>query len=242
MRSHSFGPARSGARSASATLQAKMVGLPESRKNSRASSLLVVGERRGDGGLAGVEVRDEFFAQRDLGLGRLSPARASFCWRSCALLHRGEVGEDEFGVDHLDVAHGIDAAADVMDVRVLKAAHDLHDGVDFADVAEELVAEPFARARAFHQPRDVHELDRRGHDLLRVREFREHLEPRVRHGDDADVRVDGAKRVVRGLRFARAVTALKSVDLPTLGRPTMPALSIRRGGYGGSTGAAICAL
>ena len=50
-------------------------------------------------------------------------------------LHRFEIGEDQFGGDGFDVAHGIDGAGDVMNVRVLEAAHDLHDGVHFADVA-----------------------------------------------------------------------------------------------------------
>ena len=48
---------------------------------------------------------------------------------------------------------------DVMDVRILEAAHHLDDGVDLADVGEELVAEPLALARALHQAGDVHELD-----------------------------------------------------------------------------------
>jgi hypothetical protein len=38
------------------------------------------------------------------------------------------------------------------------------------------------------------------------------------------------------------VTALKSVDFPTFGSPTIPALNIRRAGYGGSTEAAIRVL
>ena len=51
-------------------------------------------------------------------------------------------------------------AADVMNVAVFKTTHDLHDRVHFADVAEKLVAEPFARARAFDQPGDIDKLDR----------------------------------------------------------------------------------
>ena len=68
----------------------------------------------------------------------------AFVWRSRAFLHRVEIGEDQFGVDDLDVAHRIDRARDVMNVRVLETAHDLHDGVHLADVGEELVAEAFA--------------------------------------------------------------------------------------------------
>ncbi len=50
----------------------------------------------------------------------------------------------EFGVDDFDVAHGVNRAGDVVDVRVLEAADDLHDGVHLADVAEEFVAQTFA--------------------------------------------------------------------------------------------------
>ena len=86
-------------------------------------------------------------------------------------LQGGEVGQDQLGVDDFDVAHRIDRAADVMDVAALEAAHDLHDRVYFADVAEELVAEAFARARAFHEPRDVDELNRGRDDFLRMRKL-----------------------------------------------------------------------
>jgi hypothetical protein len=34
--------------------------------------------------------------------------------------------------------------------------------------------------------------------------FCKHFEPRVRHGDDADVRVNGAKGIIRRLGLARA--------------------------------------
>ena len=51
-----------------------------------------------------------------------------------------------------------------MDVRVLEAAHDLHDGVHLADVGEELVAQSLALARALDQAGDVDELDGRRND------------------------------------------------------------------------------
>ena len=55
-------------------------------------------------------------------------------------------------------------ARDMVHVGVLEAAHHLHDGVDLADVGEELVAESLALARALDQTGDVHELDRRRND------------------------------------------------------------------------------
>ena len=87
-------------------------------------------------GFAGVEMRLEFFQHGFLGerylvaaLGVLGDAfRRRF-------LHGFQIGEHQFGDDGFDVAHGINAAGDVMDVRVFETAHDLHDGVHFADVA-----------------------------------------------------------------------------------------------------------
>ena len=61
-------------------------------------------------------------------------------------VQRVEVGEQQLGLDHLDVALRIDAALDVHDVRIVEAADDVQDRVGLADVGEELVAEPLALA------------------------------------------------------------------------------------------------
>ncbi len=78
-----------------------------------------------------------------------------------------QVGEHQLGVDDLDVAQRVDGFVDVGDIGVLEAAHDVQDGVDAADVPEELVAEPLALRRPSHQAGDVDDLDGRGDDLLR---------------------------------------------------------------------------
>ncbi len=84
----------------------------------------------------------------------------------------------------------------MMDVRIGKAAHYLHNRVDFADVAEKLITESFARARAFHQTGDIHELDRGRHDFFRTRHLTELFQAPIRHSDDADVGIDRAKRII----------------------------------------------
>ncbi len=68
-----------------------------------------------------------------------------------------EVGEDQFEVDDLDVALGVDAVGDVDDVLVLEAAHHVGDGIGLADVGEELVAQTFTLGGARHQAGDVDE-------------------------------------------------------------------------------------
>src|SRR5213075_1721263 len=109
----------------------------------------------------------------------------------------------QLSVDGLDVADGIDCAGDVMDVGVIETADDLDDGVDFADVAEKLVAETFTLGGTLDQPGDIDELDGGGNDDGSFGKFCERLEARIGNGYNAEVRIDGAERIVGGLGFAR---------------------------------------
>ena len=114
------------------------------------------------------------------------------------LLDGAHVGQAELGLDHLDVGDRVDLASHVDHVLVVEAAHDVDDGVGLADVGEELVAEAFTLRGAGHQPCDVDELDNRRHDLFGRDDRRQLLQPRVGQLDDADVRLDGAERIVLG--------------------------------------------
>ena len=82
------------------------------------------------------------------------------------------------------------------DVLVLEAAHDVHDGVHFADMGEELIAEALAAARTLHEARDIDEFDDGGGHLLARIEGGKLVEPLIGHGDDAHVGLDGAERVI----------------------------------------------
>ena len=105
-----------------------------------------------------------------------------------------EIGEHELGIDGLDVGHGMDPAFDMGDVAVLETAHDVSDGVDFADAGQKLVAEAFARGGAADQPRDIDEGQPRRHDLLRFRDPGQCLQAFVGDADVADVGLDRGKR------------------------------------------------
>ncbi len=99
---------------------------------------------------------------------------------------------------------GIHGAEFVDDVVVFETTDDLDDGVGFTDGGEELVAEARAFGGALDQAGDVHELDGGGHQLVGAGDFREHGEAGIGHGDDADVRIDGAEGIVGRLRLAGA--------------------------------------
>ena len=146
-----------------------------------------------------IQLRAHLFQHRGVLDGFLVVARLGRLGIACErLFNRGEVGEREFGVDDLDVRQRVDLVRDVNHVLVFEAAHDVRDGVRFADVREELVAEAFALARARHQTGDVDEFHDCRQDALRLDDFRQRFQARVRHFDDPDVRLDRAERIVLG--------------------------------------------
>ncbi len=112
------------------------------------------------------------------------------------LVHGRQIGQRQFGIDGFDVGKRIDFAGDVHHVVVGETAHHMHDRIGLTDVGKELVAQTFAFRGAGHQTGNVHEFhDRRNH-LLRLGDGRKLRQPGIRHFDDADVRLDGAERIV----------------------------------------------
>jgi hypothetical protein len=107
-----------------------------------------------------------------------------------------QVGESEFQGDDFDIVEGIDAAGDMDDVRVFKAANDLNDGIGLTDMGKELVSKPFTLRGAFDQAGDIDKAHCGRDDLFAVGLLGEDLEARVVEIDDAEIGVDGAKRVV----------------------------------------------
>jgi hypothetical protein len=89
-------------------------------------------------------------------------------------------------------------------VAILETAQHMGDGVDLADIGEELVAEPLALGRALHEARDIDEGHPRGDDLLRLRDLGQLVEPRVGHRDLAHIGLDRAEGEIRRLRRRRA--------------------------------------
>ena len=85
------------------------------------------------------------------------------------------------------------------DVGVLKTAQDVDDGIDFADIGQELVAEAFALGRAAHQTGDVDKLKGGGNDLNGFANLGQHAQARVRDADTTDIGFDRAERIIGGL-------------------------------------------
>ncbi len=138
-------------------------------------------------------------AQQALLLHRLAVAAAHPAGEALEpALDRLEVGEHQLGLHRLGVGHRVDAALDMGDVVVLEAAQHVGDGVDLADVGEELVAEPLAARGAAHEPGDVDEGQPRRDHPGRAGDLGQPLEARVGHRHLADVGLDGAEGIVLG--------------------------------------------
>ena len=100
-----------------------------------------------------------------------------------------------------------------MNVATFKTTDDFHDRVHFANMIKELIAESFIRAGAFDQTGDIDKLNRRRRDLLRMRHLGEFRQTRIRHGNDAEVGLDRAKRIIFRRRLVRASNGVKQCGL-----------------------------
>ena len=84
------------------------------------------------------------------------------------------------------------------DVRIVKTAYDMDDRIDLADIGEELVSQAFALACTAYKTGDIDEFDDGRCIFLRVIHLGQFVQTAVRDRYDADVRLNGAERIVCG--------------------------------------------
>ena len=125
-----------------------------------------------------------------------------------------------------EMSERIDLAADADDVVVVEASYDVDDGAALRECWQGTVLpRPAPSAAPLTRPAMSTNSTVVGTVLLGGADIGgERLEALVGDGDDAAVGLDGAERVVAASAVPFSTSALKRVDLPTLGRP-MPVLS-----------------
>ncbi|MPM81919.1 hypothetical protein SDC9_128976 [bioreactor metagenome] len=174
-------------------------GLAGEQKEPAHELRFFLGQVETAGGLPALQRRLEALQQRNLRNRLLIPRLKQLSRAVETFFHRLHVRKDQLKRDGLNIPRGIHAAVHMYDVLVLKAADDMHHRVHLANMREKLIPQPLAPARAAYEARDVHKLNRRGRVFFGVIHLREHIQPFIRYGNDADVRLDGAKRIVRSL-------------------------------------------
>ena len=138
-------------------------------------------------------------------------SRFSTVWRSARIISVWIVR---------DVVGQVDLAVDVVTSLVAEDPRHLADRGGLADVREELVAQALALRRARDDAGDVDELHRRRRDPRRPEQLRQ---PRQNSsGTPTTPTFARSSRTGSSPRTSFLVSALKSVDLPALGSPTMP--------------------
>ena len=125
------------------------------------------------------------------------------------------------------------------DVAVLEAAQHMDDGVDLADIGEELVAQPLALGRAAHKSGDIDELQRGRHDFRGLADCGEHIQPFVGDRDASDIRFDRAERIVRRLRRGGGSQRVEQSGLADVRQPNNTAIETHAGVPDGPIGAVI---
>ena len=85
-------------------------------------------------------------------------------------------------------------------IAVLKTAYDMHDGIDFTDMRQELVSKPLAAVCAPDKACDINKFDGCRHEALGMIHFVKHFQPVVGYVDYADIGLYGAEGVVCRLR------------------------------------------
>ena len=117
---------------------------------------------------------------------------------------RFQIGQHQFGFNRLGIGHGVNAAFDMGDIAVFKAAQHMGNGVAFADIGQKLVAQALAFRCTPHQPRDVDKGHASRNNLLGPCNCRQFIQPCIGHSHFAHVGFNRAKRKVCRLRRCRS--------------------------------------
>jgi len=177
------------------------------------------------GGLTGAQMVGQLLQPCGLGGSALVVAAlGSLCHAACAVLHHLKVGEDQLVVDGFNIGNGVHGLGlghvlhHMDDVVIVKAAHNVHNGVALADMAKELVAKACALTCTLHKTGNVHELHDGGGLFVGLPDLGQLVQPLVRHSHDAGVRLDGAEGIVCSLRVLGGGDGVEQSGLAHVGQ------------------------
>src|SRR5947207_3118071 len=167
-------------------------------------------------GFAFLQQRQRTLDEIELLLGFLVGTAQALFQSARPLFQAVEIGQHQFCLDRLDIADRIDTAFDMGDIAILETAHHMGDGIDFADIGEELVAESFALGGAAHQARNIDESEPSRDDLGALAYRRQPVEARIGNPYVTDIGLDGAEGIVRRLgrrRLGEGVEQSRFADI-----------------------------
>lgn len=99
----------------------------------------------------------------------------------------------------------------------------MNNRIHLPNIFQELVAQSFPLRSTFDNSGNIGEFKSRMNDFFSGNQFIDACQSFIRHFNHPNIRVNGGKRIICHLR-TRLSNCIKSVDLPTLGSPTIPAV------------------
>ena len=162
------------------------------------------------GGLAALQPGSQLGKPRGLGSGSLVAGLGSLLLATQTVADNLQIRQDQLQINGVNVADGVNALrlVDVLnhmdDVVIVKAAHNVDNGVALADMPQKLVAQTRALACALDKTCNVNKFDDGRGLFVGLPDFRQLVQPRIGHRHNAGVRLNGAERIVGSLRILRA--------------------------------------
>ena len=120
---------------------------------------------------------------------------------------------DKLQIDDFHIVAGIDRACDMVDIFIIKNAYHFENGVNFANVRQELITQALSLRGALYETSDIDEFHNGGHFFGGFAHFRQSVEPQVWNGDDADRRINSGKGII-GNKNALARQRIKKRQFP----------------------------
>ncbi len=194
-------------------------GLRSEKEKTIEGSSFLVGELRRQGLPARIKVGLDLFAERQFSLGKPIAGAGALLQALCAPLNSGQVRQDKLCVDHFNVSYGVNRTRHMVNIRALKAADNLNDGINFADVAKELVAEPLSLACPLHETCDVNEFNGGRNDFLRFRKRSKLSQALVGDVNDAKIGLNRTEGKVCHVSFAGTGHRIEERGLADIGQP-----------------------
>ena len=132
--------------------------------------------------------------------------------------NRINIRQAQLRVNDLDIPYRVYAAFHMGHILVLKAADHFRNGIRVADMAQELVAQTFAFRCPFYQTGNVNKVHNGRRNFFRIKHFGQHVQPFIRHGNHALVRLNGAERII-GRLCPGFCNRIKQRALPYIRKP-----------------------
>ena len=140
-------------------------------------------------------------------------------------MHHFQIREDQLQINGIDVTDGVYAygLVDILhhmhDIVIVKAAHHVHNGLAFTNMAQELVAQACALACALYKARNIAEFNDCRSFFICFPQLGQFVQAGIGHGHDAAVGLNGAERIVGRLCVLGAGECIKKGAFAHIGKP-----------------------